>query len=62
LLLFFLYPLQVVRIAIRRGVTNAESWRYGLFMTIAKFAEAAGILKYFLSHMTGWKTQIIEYK
>lgn len=50
LLLFLLYPLQVALIAIRRGAANVMSWRYGLFMTIAKFAEAVGILKFFVSY------------
>jgi mannose-1-phosphate guanylyltransferase/mannose-6-phosphate isomerase len=49
LLLFLVYPLQIARIAIRRGVADPLSWRYGIFMTIAKFAEAAGIVKYLIS-------------
>jgi GT2 family glycosyltransferase len=32
-----IYPVQICRIAVRRGVTSRESWIYGLFMMIAKF-------------------------
>lgn len=47
--LFLVYPLQIARIAFRKGAMSAISWRYGLFMTIAKFAEACGVAKYLIS-------------
>lgn len=47
--LLLAYPLQIARIAVRRGAADPVSWRYGLFMTIAKFAEAAGVVKYLVS-------------
>ncbi len=50
--LFLVYPLQVIRIATRRGASNLVSWQYAVFMTIGKFAEAAGILKFLFFHMT----------
>jgi GT2 family glycosyltransferase len=62
LLLFLVYPLQIARIAIRKGAADPMSWRYGLFMTIAKFAEAVGVLKYVLSRIVRRKTRLIEYK
>jgi glycosyltransferase involved in cell wall biosynthesis len=51
LLLFLVYPLQVARIAILRGAADPKSWRYGLFMTIAKFAEACGLVRYLVSRI-----------
>jgi GT2 family glycosyltransferase len=47
--LFLIYPLQIARIAFRRGAKSLKSWQYGLFMTIAKFAEARGVAKYLVS-------------
>lgn len=52
LLFFSVYPLQVAHIAIRRGAADPMSWRYGLFMAIAKFAEAAGVVKYLVSRFS----------
>jgi glycosyltransferase involved in cell wall biosynthesis len=62
LALFLVYLVQIARIAIRRGASNPISWRYGVFITIAKFAEVVGILKYILSRIMRRETRIIEYK
>lgn len=53
-LLFVAYPAQIIRLATisRRALppaARAHAWAYSVFMTIAKFAEAAGILEYALS-------------
>lgn len=47
--LFLVYPLQIARIAFRKGAMNLMSWQYGFFITIAKFAEASGVVKYLIS-------------
>ncbi|MDP1699402.1 MAG: glycosyltransferase [Aestuariivirga sp.] len=60
--LFLAYPLQIARIAVRRDATNVMSWKFALFMTIAKFAEAAGALQFFASKMLRRRTVLIEYK
>lgn len=60
--LFLLYPLQVARLALRLGPANATSWRYGLYMVIAKFAEAQGILKFMWSRILRRENALIEYK
>jgi len=58
-----LYPLQLVRIAVRRGASKLESWIYALFMTIAKFAELQGVLKFHWQHWRGNTTvRLTEYK
>jgi GT2 family glycosyltransferase len=43
---FLIYPLQVLRLARRRGPWTRRAWVYGLFMTIGKFAELQGIVHY----------------
>jgi GT2 family glycosyltransferase len=62
LVLLLIYPLQIGRIALRQGASEARSWTYGLFMTLAKFAEFQGVLKYFLGRHRGRPVGLIEYK
>lgn len=57
-----LYPLQIARIALARGATEPLSWSYGLYMTLAKFAEAQGVLKFFWTKMRGKAAVSLEYK
>jgi glycosyltransferase involved in cell wall biosynthesis len=57
-----IYPLQAARIAYRRGFQNRESWLFGLFMMLARFAELQGILSYFWRRWRGRKVELIEYK
>ena len=57
-----IYPLQIGRIAIRRGFSARESWLYGLFVLIAKFAQLQGILRYLWRRWRKAQTRLIEYK
>jgi glycosyltransferase involved in cell wall biosynthesis len=57
-----LYPLQIVRIAIGRGVMAAFSWKYATYMTIAKFAEMEGVIRYEWNKLRGKTAQSIGYK
>ena len=57
-----IYPLQIGRIAMRREVTAPESWIYGLFMMVAKFAQFQGNLKYCWHCWRGQPARPIEYK
>jgi GT2 family glycosyltransferase len=57
-----IYPIQIIRIAIRRGAAAPESWFYGLFVMIAKFAQLQGNLKYVWSHWRRRPVKPIEYK
>jgi hypothetical protein len=56
------YPLEICWIALRRGVTMRESWAYAFFMTLGKFAEFQGILKFFWHRLRGQGVELIEYK
>jgi GT2 family glycosyltransferase len=57
-----LYPLQIGRIAWRLGLGELESWTYGSLITLAKFAELQGILKFYGRRWRGGDPQLIEYK
>lgn len=56
-----LYPAQVLRLALRKG-GGRFAWEQAIFLTIGKFAEAAGIFSYNLRRWRGGKVQLIEYK
>ena len=59
---FVVYPLQVVRIALANRQTVNANWIYALFVTLGKFPEMLGQIKYFLQRLRLKKIQIIEYK
>jgi hypothetical protein len=61
-LAFLLYPLQVAKIAMRRGAERSESWNYATLMMTAKFAELQGALKYCWSRLQKQSAPTIEYK
>lgn len=65
LVLFLAYPMQCCRIAHRRhagGDAWGPAWSYGLFITIAKFAEAQGCLLFIVARLSGRPSRGIEYK
>jgi GT2 family glycosyltransferase len=56
LLLFLLYPVQVLRLSRRYGMERA------FFMTLAKVPEALGVLQYWLNRLRRRQARLIEYK
>lgn len=56
LLLFLLYPLQMLRLSRRYG------WERGMFMVLAKVPEAVGVLQYWLNRLRRRQARLIEYK
>jgi len=61
LLLLLAYPLQVTRLARRRG-GDRFAWQWALFMTLHKFAGSMGALRYYWSRLTAHQSRLIEYK
>ncbi|KIC45478.1 glycosyltransferase family A protein [Tateyamaria sp. ANG-S1] len=59
--LALVYPLQVVRLAMRDGGTR-PAWERSLLLTIGKFAEARGALSYHMRRLRGRQAELIEYK
>ena len=43
------YIFQIARIAARKGIGSAYSWKYAALMMFAKLGEAKGIGEYFLT-------------
>jgi len=62
LMLFLIYPLQVLRMVFRIGVKKKKNWIYAIFLTIGKFAELQGQFKFLLGELLNSKSKIIEYK
>lgn len=62
LLLALAYPLQVVRLAIRRGVTPSDNWWYAILSVPAKFAQLQGILRFYWRNWRQQEIRLIEYK
>lgn len=61
LLGFAIYPAQVLRLA-RRGGGDRAAWQEAALLTLAKFAEAAGVVEFHLRRLTGKRGKLIEYK
>ena len=58
---FLIYPLQIFRIAIKNRQLNAN-WSYAFFVTLGKFPEIQGQLKFLFDKTTKARSVIIEYK
>jgi cellulose synthase/poly-beta-1,6-N-acetylglucosamine synthase-like glycosyltransferase len=62
LLLLLIYPLQVIRLALRgRGTTRENWWRAGA-LVLCKFPEMLGQLKFVVNRYRNVQTRLIEYK
>ncbi|WP_101068453.1 glycosyltransferase family 2 protein [Roseovarius salinarum] len=57
-----LYPLQVVRLAVREGPARRAAWEWAAFTVLGKFAEAAGALGYHAGRLRGRRKGLIEYR
>ena len=63
--IFFAWPLQVTRIAMRtrrRGRKLGFSFRYGLLLMIAKWAQLIGQFRYIIDSRRGQHSRLIEHK
>jgi GT2 family glycosyltransferase len=56
------YPLQVVRLALRGDRSMRENWWRALFLVIGKFPEMLGQLEFLTDHYLRGKSRLIEYK
>ena len=60
--LFALYPLQVVRLALRGKRSMRENWLRAGALTLGKFPEMLGQLKFLLDKVRRVQSRLIEYK
>lgn len=57
-----IYPVQVARLYLQRQRSSRSALSSSFFLTLAKFPEAIGVLKFHMNNMFGRKSEIIEYK
>jgi glycosyltransferase involved in cell wall biosynthesis len=62
LLVLLLYPLQVMRLALRGKRSTRENWWYAGAIVLAKFPEVLGQIKYFVNRVRSEQPRLIEYK
>jgi GT2 family glycosyltransferase len=56
------YPLQVVRIALKKSSSSAKPVTYALFTMVGKFAALQGVLRLCWTRLSGKAIRLIEYK
>lgn len=59
---FTIYPLQVLRLAIKNKNRIKANWIYAFFVTLGKFPEMQGQIKFYLKQLFKTPIKIIEYK
>ncbi len=59
---FAVYPVQVVRLALRGVRCTRENWLSAGFLMLGKFPETLGQLQYFASRTLGRQPRLIEHK
>jgi glycosyltransferase involved in cell wall biosynthesis len=62
LLLLFVYPLQVIRLALARQSQGTVAWWRALFLVLGKFPEAQGICRFYFNKLLSKSATLIEYK
>jgi hypothetical protein len=56
------YPLQVMRLALRRGASAGSDWFSALFGVLANFPETAGPIQYWGNRWRRRPARAIEYR
>lgn len=60
--LLLIYPLQIVRLALRGRRSAHENWWRALFLVLGKFPEVAGQVNFLYNRLSGKTARLIEYK
>lgn len=62
ILLLIIYPLQIIRLAVRGKRSARENWWRAGALVISKFPEMMGEMKFVLDRLRGANSRLIEYK
>lgn len=57
-----IYPLQIIRLALRGTRSAHENWWRALFLVLGKFPELAGQVNFLYNRLSGKTAHLIEYK
>ena len=61
LLLALIYPAQIARLALKAG-GHRNAWTRAALLTVGKFAESWGIIRFYKGRYLGQRAKLIEYK
>ncbi len=62
LILLLIYPLQILRLTFKSKHAFKDAFIQSTFITLGKFAEATGQIKFWMNRLLKEQTKIIEYK
>ena len=62
LAVLLVYPMQIIRLALRGTRSVRENWWRALFLVLGKFPEAVGQLNFLYYRLAGKSAHLIEYK
>lgn len=62
LIMLLLYPLQILRLALKGTRSSYVNWWRAFFLVAGKFPEAAGQLRFLYIRLSGKTARLIEYK
>jgi len=62
LVILLIYPLQIVRLALRGTQAPYENWWHASFLVLGKFPEAMGQVNFLYNRLFGKTAHLIEYK
>jgi GT2 family glycosyltransferase len=62
LLLMLIYPLQIVRLAVRGRRSTRENWLHAGFLVLGKFPEMLGQIRFLIHRILGRQSSLMEYK
>ena len=60
--LVFLYPIQIFRLAMSSPLKGGIAWQRAYFLTLGKFAEVQGIVRFVVNKLQNKAGKLIEYK
>ncbi len=60
--LLLLYPIQILRVALKRDDAGQGKWAWATGIVLGKFPEAVGVLGFYLNRLLQKSSRIIEYK
>lgn len=62
IILALVYPLQVLRLALRSSLAGWIKWLRSSFLVLSRFPEGAGQIRFLLARLRGQRSELIEYK
>jgi GT2 family glycosyltransferase len=62
LAVLLVYPMQIIRLALRGTRSRKENWWYAVFLVLGRFPEAIGHLDFLYHRISGKTAHLIEYK